>query len=139
MAALAGDSIDTTSYDLCTQHAQHLTVVENTMAVLFPSLPVVGYAATILEGMHKAVLVSDVGMESVALKAKFNPACDEGGGFPHRTRQLCRRKEIWANKSLTDTRQIKSPGVGVALVALTRVTRRRSFWTVKNFILGDVL
>ncbi len=29
--------------------------------------------------------------------------------------------------NLTDTRQIQLPGVGVALVALTRATRRRSF------------
>jgi hypothetical protein len=90
MAALARNTRDTTSYDLCTQHAQHLTVVENTMAVLFPSLPVVGYAATILEGMDKAVLVGDVGKESVALKAEFNPACDEGGAFFHCTGHLCR-------------------------------------------------
>jgi|SRR6266508_3628507 len=73
MAALARNSIDTTSYDFCTKHTQHLTVVENTVAVLFPSLPVVGYAITILEGMNKAILVSDVGVESVALKASFNP------------------------------------------------------------------
>ena len=73
MAALARNSIDTTSYDFCTKHTQHLTVVENTVAVLFPSLPVVGYAVTILEGMNKAILVGDVGVESVALKASFNP------------------------------------------------------------------
>ena len=94
MAALAGNSIDTTSYDPCTHNTHHLTVVKNTMAVLFPSLPIVGYAATILEGMDKAVHVGDVGMESVAPKASFNPACDEGGGFSHRTRHLMSGKKI---------------------------------------------
>ncbi len=74
MAALARNTEDTTSYDLCTEDTHHLAVVENTMAVLFPSLPVVGYAETILEGMDKAILVGDVGIESVALKAIFNPA-----------------------------------------------------------------
>ena len=81
MAALASNSVDTTSYDLCTCDTQHLTDVENTVAVLVPSLPVVGYAATILEGMNKAILVGDVGVESVALEASFNPAWHEGGAF----------------------------------------------------------
>jgi hypothetical protein len=74
MAALARNSLDTTSYDFCTQHTQHLTVVENTVAVLIPSLPVIGNAATILEGVNEPILVGDVGVESVALKASFNPA-----------------------------------------------------------------
>jgi hypothetical protein len=37
------------------------------VAVLFPSLPVVAYAATILEGMNKAIHIGDIGIESVAL------------------------------------------------------------------------
>jgi len=93
MAALAGNCIDTASYDPCTRDTQHLTVVENTVAVLFPSLPVVGYAFTILEGMNKAILVGDVGVESVALKTSFNPACNESGAF-----FLCSRRLSWGRR-----------------------------------------
>ena len=97
MAALAGDGIDATSYDFSTQETQHLTVVENTVAILFPSLPVVGYAKTILEGMNEAILVGDVGVEPVPLKASFNPAWHEGSAFFRCSRRLCRGRK-WTNK-----------------------------------------
>ena len=58
---------------------QHLAVVENTMAVLLPSLPVAGYAAAILEGMDESIHVFNVGVEPVALEAGFDPSCYEGG------------------------------------------------------------
>ena len=73
MAALTSDLVNTTSYDLCTQPTHHLTVVENTMAVLLPSLPVVSHATAILERMNKAIHVGHVGVESVALQASFDP------------------------------------------------------------------
>jgi hypothetical protein len=81
MAALARNSVDTTSYDFPAQSTQHLTVVKDTMAVLIPNLPVVGYATAILEGMNKTILVGDVGVESVAFKASFDPARHKGDAF----------------------------------------------------------
>ena len=54
------------------------SVVEHTMAVLFPSLPVVGYSAAILEGVDATIHIGDVGVESVAIKTGFNPARREG-------------------------------------------------------------
>jgi hypothetical protein len=81
MAALAGNTPNTTSYDEFTSFTNHLAVVKNTMAILLPSLPVVGYAAAILEGMDESIHVLNVGVESVSLKASFDPFCHEGGSI----------------------------------------------------------
>ena len=80
-AALASNTLDTTSYDKFTNFTQHLAVIENTMAILLPSLPVVSYATAILEGMDESIHVLNIGVESVSLEASFDPACHVGGTF----------------------------------------------------------
>ena len=86
MAVLASNFRNATRYDKFTSLTQHLAVVENSMAVLLPSLPVVGYATAMLEGMDESIHVLNVGVESVALEAGFDPFCHEGGAF------LCSRR-----------------------------------------------
>ena len=81
MTALASNSRDATRYDPCTSYTFHLAVVENTMAVLLPSLPVAGYATATLEGMDESIHVLNVGVESVASEAVFAPASHEGGAL----------------------------------------------------------
>ena len=51
------------------------------MAVLLPSLPVVGYATAILEGMDESIHILNIGVESVSLEASFDPASHEGGAI----------------------------------------------------------
>ena len=103
-AALASNTLDTTSYDEFTSLTQHLAVVENTMAVFLPSLPVVGYAAAVLEGMDESIHVLNIGVKSVALEASFDPSCHEGGSTILRSR----RYFIWKNEQmkLTGTQQV---------------------------------
>ena len=81
MTVLASDSRDATRYDPCTSYTFYLAVVENTMAVLLPSLPVVGYATATLEGMDESIHVLNVGVESVASEASLTPASHEGGAI----------------------------------------------------------
>jgi hypothetical protein len=79
MTALASNSRDATRYDPCTSYTFYLAVVENTVAVLLPSLPVAGYAAAILKGMDESIHVLNVGVEPVASEACFAPASHKGG------------------------------------------------------------
>ena len=90
MAALASNSRDATRYDKFTVLTQHLAVVENTMAVLLPGLPVVGYATAMLECMDESIHVLNVGVESISLEASFDPACHEGGALFLRSRHYFR-------------------------------------------------
>jgi len=121
MAALARNTCDTTRYDSRTRNTQHLTVVENTMAVLFPRLPVVGYAATVLKGMNKAILVDDVGVKSVALKASFDPAGHEGGAVFSCSRGFCRGVRSWGCTCSDDKGNKEQPNA--VLTSMIRVVR----------------
>ena len=104
MTVLASNSRDATRYDPCTSYTFYLTVVENTMAVLLPGLPIAGYATALLEGMNESIHILNIGVESVAPEASFAPASHESGAFFLRS---C-RYFIWKNEQmkLTGTQQV---------------------------------
>jgi len=71
--------MNTTANNPCSRNPRDFAIVEHTMAVLVPVLPVVSDAAAVLEGMDKVDAVDAGVVEPVASESSFLPAADEGG------------------------------------------------------------
>jgi len=71
--------MNTAANNPCSRNPRDFAVVEHTMAVLIPVLPVVGDAAAVLEGMDKVDAIDAGIIEPVASESSLLPATDESG------------------------------------------------------------